>query len=329
MDCRDGAHAEAKVPMQDDHTRSPTHSPEASAPTLPDYAAHDPDCVLAPGLFRSLPPGKDARKHRLEVNYVAGKRRIQFLSPDLLGVDDMRALQGLMAVAMGWKDDDWLKLDEPCDQYGEQLALALEPKDAMYNRIALQVRGSFASVARALGLNPDSGRVIAQLRESIRRLAGLTIWVEDEYWEGGCALVSRIAWSKRRGRDGALACALNPQLADIALNGRHGGGKYVRIDMREVRALRGSAARLIHQRLCGWIDAGKSGLVNLDTLCGYVWPENAATKRGMEKRRRTVRRALTELRNLPRPWTAKEYARGKFKISRPGREVSEGPDRVH
>ena len=54
-----------------------------------------------------MPRGKDAREHRLEVNYVAGERRIQFLSPDLLGVDDMCASQGLMAVAMGWKDEDW------------------------------------------------------------------------------------------------------------------------------------------------------------------------------------------------------------------------------
>jgi hypothetical protein len=25
--------------------------------------------------------------------------------------------------------------------------------------------------------------------------------------------------------------------------------------------------------LCGWIDSGKAGRVELDTLCGYVWPD--------------------------------------------------------
>lgn len=306
--------------MQEHHTKNGAQALDSTAPTLPEYAAHDPDCVLAPGLFRSLPLGKDARKHRLEVNYVAGKRRVQFLSPDLLGVDDMRALQGLMAISMGWEKEDWLKIDEPNGLYGEQLALQLEAKDAMYNQIALRVKGSFASVARALGLDPTSTRVIARLRASFRRLAALTVYVEDEHWEGSCALMSHIAWNKTHGGPGSLVCALNPRLADMVLYGRSGGGKYVRIDMREVRVLRSSAARLIHQRLCGWIDAGKTGKVKLDTLCGYVWPERVKTTRGMEKRRRTVRRALTELRNLPRPWTATEHVRGKFEITRPERE---------
>ncbi|WP_373873395.1 replication protein C, IncQ-type, partial [Aeromonas caviae] len=31
----------------------------------------------------------------------------------------------------------------------------------------------------------------------------------------------------------------------------------------------------MHQRLCGWIDPGKSGRVELDTLCGYAWPSKA------------------------------------------------------
>ena len=311
--------------MQDNHTQGEAQTLDASAPTLPEYAAHDPDCVLAPGLFRSLPPGKDARKHRLEVNYVAGKRRVQFLSPDLLGADDMRVMQGLMAVAMGWEDEDWLKIDAPDGPYGEQFALQFEAKDAMYNQIALRVEGSFASVARAVGLDPNAGGTIKGVRESLRRLAALTVFVEDDGWGGSCHFLS-FAWSdklRRPGSAGGLAVALNPRLADMALYGREGGGKYVRIDMREVRALRSSAARLIHQRLCGWIDAGKTGKVKLDTLCGYVWPERVKTTRGMEKRRRTVRRALTELRNLPRPWTATEYVRGKFEITRPEHE---GPE---
>ena len=33
-----------------------------------------------------------------------------------------------------------------------------------------------------------------------------------------------------------------------------GGGQHVRISMDEVRALDSETARLLHQRLCGWID---------------------------------------------------------------------------
>ena len=62
--------------------------------------------------------------------------------------------------------------------------------------------------------------------------------------------------------------ALNPLIARAVM----GGAQHVRIDMDEVRALQTDPARLIHQRLCGWIDPGKSGRVELDTLCGYAWP---------------------------------------------------------
>lgn len=113
--------------------------------------------------------------------------------------------------------------------------------------------------------------------------------------------------------------ALNPTLANLALNIREGyaGEKYVRIDMGEVRALRTDAARLIHQRLCGWINPGRTGRIKIDTLCGYVWPDQAATQKMQWKRRYRVRRALRELRAFERPWTVNEYSRGRFEIGRP------------
>ena len=64
--------------------------------------------------------------------------------------------------------------------------------------------------------------------------------------------------------------------------------------MAEVRALQTDPARLIHQRLCGWIDPGKAGRAELDTLCGYVWPDEANAE-AMKKRRQKARKALAEL----------------------------------
>ena len=95
--------------------------------------------------------------------------------------------------------------------------------------------------------------------------------------------------------------------------------KYIRIDLQEVRALRSDATRLIHQRLCGWIDPGQGGRVGLDALCGYVWPDDAPTKRALRWRRAAVRRSLRELQGFERPWTVAEHDRGKFAIQRPGR----------
>lgn len=82
----------------------------------------------------------------------------------------------------------------------------------------------------------------------------------------------------------------------------------------QVRALKSDAARLIHQRLCGWIDPGESGRVTIDVLCSYVWPDEASPAT-MRKRRQKVRKALEELKGIG--WTVKEYAKGKYKITRP------------
>lgn len=72
--------------------------------------------------------------------------------------------------------------------------------------------------------------------------------------------------------------------------------------------------RLLHQRLCGWIDPGKTGKASIDTLCGYVWPSEASGST-MRKRRQRVREALPELVALG--WTVTEFAAGKYDITRP------------
>ena len=111
--------------------------------------------------------------------------------------------------------------------------------------------------------------------------------------------------------EGKLFVALNPRLAEAVMGER----PHTRIDMGEVRALQTDPARLMHQRLCGWIDPGKSGRVELDTLCGYVWPGQATNPNTLKTRRQAARRALPELAALG--WTVSEYVKNKFEIGRP------------
>jgi hypothetical protein len=105
--------------------------------------------------------------------------------------------------------------------------------------------------------------------------------------------------------------ALNPLIARAVM----GGGQHVRISMDEVRALQTDPARLMHQRLCGWIDPGKAGRVELDTLCGYVWPTEASNPNTIKTRRQAARKALAELAAIG--WTVSEYAKGKWEVKRP------------
>ena len=318
--------------MPDHHTFPAVENAEAPTPrppALPEFAALDPDCALAPGLFRSLPKGAAARKHRLEVVYKSGVdgSRITFLSPDLLGADDMRVLQGIMAlVTREAAREGALQLNEPPDAEGTQLVLGFEPKDDLQNHVALRINGSFRAVARAVGLDPESGGNLKKIQASIRRLCMVGVLVDGPGFRGAIHFMAGL-WSKNLtgGGSGDLKMAVNPRLADIALAGLGElQVKYIRIDLEEVRALRTDAARLIHQRVCAFVNPGATGKVRIDTLCGYVWADDAPTKRALRWRRAAVRRSLRELEGFERPWTVREYDRGKFEIERPGRPVAEG-----
>ena len=145
------------------------------------------------------------------------------------------------------------------------------------------------------------------MRECIERLWKVSIIAQNGRKRQGFRLLSEYASDEQ---DGKLYVALNPLIARAVM----GGGQHVRISMDEVRALQTDPARLMHQRLCGWIDPGKSGRVELDTLCGYVWPDQANPE-AMKKRRQTARKALAELAAIG--WAVSEYAKGKWEVKRP------------
>jgi hypothetical protein len=167
------------------------------------------------------------------------------------------------------------------------------------------VKGSYRALAREIGYaNPDDTKPV---RECIERLWKVSIIAQNGRKRQGFRLLSEYASDEQ---DGKLYVALNPLIARAVM----GGGQHVRISMDEVRALQTDPARLMHQRLCGWIDPGKAGRVELDTLCGYVWPEEANPE-AMKKRRQTARKALAELAAIG--WTVSEYAKGKWEVKRP------------
>ena len=266
------------------------------------HARHDPAHCLAPGLFRSLKRGE--RKHsKLDVVYDYGNgRKVEFSGPEPLGADDLRVLQGLVAMA---GPNGLLLSPEPQTEVGRQLRLELEPKWDAVREDALVVKGSYRALAREIGYaDPDDTRPI---RKCIERLWKVSIIAQNGSKRQGFRLLSEYASDEE---DGRLYVALNPLIAAAIMGGRH-----VRISMDEVRSLKTDPARLIHQRLCGWVDYGKTGRVELDTLCGYVWPDQTTNPNTLKTRRQTVRKALAEIEALG--WSVREYANGKFEIKRP------------
>jgi len=267
------------------------------------HVRHDPAHCLAPGLFRSLKKGE--RKHRkLDVTYSFGENEsMRFVGFEPLGADDMRFLQAI--VAFGGPNGILLTV-EPDTDTGRQLRLFLEPKFEAIEQDALVVRESLPKLLSEIGLT-DGGDNIAALKASLLRMSNVTVLITKGNKQAAFHLMSH-AFS---GDDGRLWVALNPRIAEAVLGRR----SFTRICMTEIRGLKTDPARLMHQRLCGWIDPGKSGKVEIDTLCGYVWPDESSNPNTAKTRRLAVRRALDELATVG--WTVSEYARGKWELKRP------------
>lgn len=274
------------------------------------HVRHDPAHCLAPGLFRSLKRG-ERKRLKLDVTYTHGEDSIRFWGPEPLGVDDLRILQGLVAMAAisGDGGRGIVLRNETESEVGQQLRLLLDLKWDAVEKDAMVAKGSFRQLARELGYADDGGSQFKTIRDSIERLWAVSVIVERNGQRQGFRILSDYVSDDREGK---LFVSLNPRLAEAVMGER----PHTRLDMTEVRALQTDPARLIHQRLSGWIDAGKSGRVELKTLCNYVWPEETKNPNTLKKRRQTARKALAELISVG--WTVHEYAKGKWEIRRPG-----------
>jgi len=273
------------------------------------HARHDPAHCLAPGLFRSLKRG-ERKKGKLDVTYTFGQDSLRFWGPEPLGPDDLRVLQGLVALAAVSGDNGRgivLRPDTE-NEAGQQLRLSLDLKFDALEKDAMVVKGSYRHLAKEIGYTEDSGGAYKTIRASIERLWAVSVIAERGGKRQGFRILSEYASDEDSGK---LFIALSPRLAEAITGDR----QHTRIEMSEVRALESDQARLIHQRLCGWIDQGKSGRADIDTLCGYVWPGDAAAGATARKQRQRIREALPELERLG--WVFDEYTKGKYEIKRP------------
>lgn len=272
------------------------------------HACHDPACCLAPGLFRSLKRG-ERKKQKLDITYNYGRDTIRFWGPEPLCALEMRVMQGLVAMAAvaGDSGRGIMLFRGTESKSGRALRRSLDLRWESQEADAMVVQCSFRQLAREIGAD-GGGSQIKFIRGCLERLFSVYIIVESDGKRHGFRLLATYYSDENTEK---LCVALNPRLAQAIIGER----PYTRISMDEVRQLRSAPASLIHQRLCGWVDCGKTGRATLDTLCGYVWPDTA-TPEAMKKRRQSVRRALAEIAALS-GWVVNEYAKCKFEINRP------------
>ncbi|MGE6105513.1 replication protein C, IncQ-type [Aeromonas veronii] len=259
---------------------------------------------LAPGLFRAISHGQ-RRRDKLEVIYrFGGGNQIEFFGPEPLGADDLRVLQGLVAMA-GLESQSNEIEPVAVSETGTILRDLLDLRWAANQQRVLVVRSSLRKLAKEIGYaNPRDTNTV---RCCIERLWKVSVIAKVAGQRSGFRLLANYVSDTQT--DG-LFVALNPLLTNAIL----GNCRYTYIDLAEVRQLRSSTARILHQRLCAWIDCGRSKPVGLDKLVSYAFPDksSAATNR---KRQSRVRKALYELAELG--WSISEHAKGRFTIGRP------------
>jgi hypothetical protein len=214
----------------------------------------------------------------------------------------MRFLQGLIAI--GGPEGVFLT-PSPTLDIARKLRLFLDPQLDAADKNALVVRSSMNRLLSEIGL-VESGENIKALKASLVRMSNITMTITQGTKQASFHLLS-YAFDEA---DGRLFVALNPRLTEAVI----GKKSYTYIPMDEVRAISADPTRLIHQRLCGWIDPGKSGRVEIDTLCGYVWSDKAEGST-MRMRKKAIRDAINELSALG--WKITEYAKEKYEVKRP------------
>ena len=266
---------------------------------MPEFARHDPAICLAPGIFRSLPRGIAHRNQRAEVIYEREGFTLRFVLPFLLGADDLRLLQVL--VSMAGHGRTTLPRDPETDT-GQALKQGLA---AQRDDDALVVRTRLARVLRALD-REDCRDARAAVRRSLIRLASAVIFVTHGPRDASAHLLSHVVDAQT----GELVVALDPRVTAAALGER----QYAYINLDEVRALKGDLAVILHQRLCAWIDPGRTRRVRQETVIGYAFPEPARTASAQAKRARRVREAMTGLADVG--WMVDER-RGMYTVCRP------------
>ena len=140
------------------------------------HARHDPMHCLVPGLFRSLKRG-ERKKLKLDVTYRNTENvQARFVGFEPLGADDMRLLQGLVAMA----GPNGLVLGpEPKTEGGRQLRLFLEPKWEAVTADAMVVKGSYRALAKEIGAEVDSGGALKHIQDCIERLWKVSIIAQN------------------------------------------------------------------------------------------------------------------------------------------------------
>ncbi len=244
------------------------------------------ELCLAPGLFISLTPGERSNK-KLNITYQSSysyskKQTITFLGPEPLGANDLRVFQGLVSIS---NKQGILLSNESCLKNEKTLRSALLFANSATEE-AVMCKTTYRKIMREIGYKGGNPKI---LKDSIKRLFTVSIFVKSDSQERGFHLLSFF-----QDDSDFIFFALNSLISNVVFL----KSQFMQLDMIETRLLKTNVSRLIHYRLCGWIDPGKTGQIKLETLFCYVWSNNIITDSVHRKRKERIKKALLEILNL-------------------------------
>lgn len=273
------------------------------------HARHNAWHCTTPGLFRSLQKGS-RKKQKLDVQHVIGDVRIHFTGYEPLGGNDLRLLQGLVA----WAGLDGMVLS-PCpdesQKISSELRKSLQTAESGSAEDAIFLQVSLTRLLHEIGV-AASGKSIADAHQILKRLASVTVF----FTQGAVTASSRLLGFVVDGETHKLWVALNSHLAKSIIGS---GRNFTRINLDEVRLLKTDAGRIIHQRLCVWVNPGARRKVSVDVLCGYAWHEPAPTANSLCKRLERLHHAVADIQQCG--WQAFRETTGDYVFVRPDGET--------
>ncbi len=247
------------------------------------HARHDPAHCCTPGLFRALQRGS-RRTEKLDVTHQFGDTVFQFVGYQPLGGDDLRILQGIVAQT---SLDRVLLSPSPSNPTAVLLRKGLNASGDAEDKDGIVCQLCLRSLLHEVGMCSSSGSNLVSAKASLKRLASVTLFVTKGTMTASYHMLSYATDEDTK----LLHVALNPRFAEAIL----GVTKHTRIDLAEVRKLKSDTARVIHQRLCGFVDSGTSRKVSVDTLCKYAWHDPARSTASERKRRVRIHKAVAEI----------------------------------
>ena len=297
----------------------------AAAPEAGAFSRMHPAVALADGLFRALPNGKrEIGPPVVLARQTSGGRDYVFESPVQLAADDLRILQGVFILASKPSANVELDVRAPVTDTGARLAASLSFKAASGEPdLAKYVTFSLSSLGAASGYSGDGGGTRTQVGEALERLSGVVVRTFLDEMEVSCSRLlafTDLEPGDERGPRENSALALCPSLSTVVVTGTR-GLRHCRMVFSECVGLgKSGCARIVHQRLCGFVDPGKSHKVRLRSLVGYAY---APTKVANTLRRRLAdtRDAMDALALLPGWTVSHDGVEGEsriYNISRPG-----------